>query len=109
MKKITAKTTRGAAQQLYDYLRELAVQLGNNPEYVYFWSISESEERGYGKCYTVCWEEGPFDWAVALSGGTSIYAGELGNYSLPAEIDVNCGEYWFAEPYNGFIMGFYRS
>jgi hypothetical protein len=59
----------------------------------------------------ILWEEGPFEWTMALSGGYSLSAGEfpeLGGYTKPCEIKLEDGD-WFAEPQTHYSMAFYKA
>jgi hypothetical protein len=87
--KFSKKSPRGMANEVRAWLIA-TFQL--NEKYVYAWSPKDSEERGYGKCWTVCAEEGPFEWAPLLTGNNeSIYANKA----------------FHGECYNGFILGFW--
>lgn len=101
--KIKAKTPRGAANELVRVLKRKY-----DAKNIVVWSPKVSRDMGYGECWTVCWEEGPFEWARCLLGGSSIYAGEFGKYSMEGEIDVNSNPNWYVEPWNSFTLGFYK-
>lgn len=83
------KTQAGAAKALYKALCAQCKALGMDPKHeVWIKSPSESMDHGYvSSAWHVCWESGPFDWAV------SVFAhGEWGH----------CETYW------GFDLAFYE-
>ena len=83
-----AKTPKGLATELK---RQLVKHFGINEQYIYVWSPKEAAQRGYGPAWCLCAEEGPFEWAVTLTGyNKGIYDHE--------EI--------FSEPYNNSILSF---
>lgn len=104
MKKMKNKTARGAAHEFHRWLRKKAKETGANPDNVKLFAPDETPHGS--KAWCVMWEEGPFEWAVGLAGGASMYAGELARYSLPAEIDLH-GHNWHAEPHYTFDLCFY--
>ena len=100
---LARKSCSGAAKALAEYLR-----IKHNANNVYVWSPEETKSRGWGSGWAVCWEEGPYEWAVNLSMGQSPYASELrtGVIGAPFPQGLHSRD-WFAEPYNGFILNFY--
>ena len=105
---LNAKTPKTAAKRFYAWVLLKAAALGKDSDYIFLWSPEESKQRGYGNCWTVCWEEGPFEWAPAISGGSDLYAGEAENFSKPGPFPNGLrGFGWLAEPWNSFILGFY--
>ena len=59
------KTAAGAAKGLYRLLREHVLEKGMNPDIECFiHSPSEAKEHGYVKSWHVCWESGPYGWAI---------------------------------------------
>lgn len=105
---LEAATPRGAASRLAAYLRELAESAGYSPDAVALWSPTKTKELGWGSGWAVCWEGGPYDWAVSLSLGSGLMAGASGSYSKPGPFPGGLNaKGWFAEPYNGFILNFY--
>jgi len=101
-KVLEAKTPAGAAKRLFAFLVERYEAKG-----IFLWSPEETKEHGFGSGWSVCWEEGPFEWTM-VSAGSDIGAGETGCYSTPGPFPTGLrGEGWNAEPYNGFVMGFY--
>lgn len=102
-----------AAKKLYEWCRERAKEIGQNPDTeVALFDPERGESLGYGKCWRVSWEAGPYHWAIALSGGGTYLAGECGyrdahgNY-IPPEVLLTESEHWTAEPYYSFDLGFY--
>lgn len=100
----------GAAKRLYRYLRKLSVERGQNPDIeVSLLTPEQSEEHGYGRCWRVMWESGPFEWAVALSLGGTMYGPDRNDYSYTKkpEVLVTDAEKYIAECYHSFDIGFY--
>lgn len=110
---ITHLPAKEAAQKLYEWCCELSKKDGQNPEIeVRLLAPDRSKELGYGECWRVMWESGPFEWAVALSNGGTAFGPENNDYSYkkPPEVILwkdgpNEGG-WFAEPYYSFDIGF---
>jgi hypothetical protein len=101
-KVLEAKTPAAAAKRFHTWLTETWDARG-----AVLWSPAETKERGWGSGWSVCWEEGPFEWTM-VSAGSDIGAGETGCYSTPGPFPTGLrGEGWMAEPYNGFVLGFY--
>jgi hypothetical protein len=113
-----AKTARGMAGAVYKAVSKFHKLCGGSPEYVYLWSPDETEQRGYGRCWAVCWEEGPYEWAIMASMGESISEAEYGA-EMRAEINHSPKATWeaqiiqnpsvLAEPYNSHILCFYNN
>jgi len=85
-------------------LKKLAVALNKVTEGYYGMPIVKSKKDDGWDRDTLCWD-GPFEW-IMVTGGSSVYAGELGNYSLPVEEpikkvldEVHSAGYYF-EPIN---------
>ena len=75
-----------AARGLAAALRKLDKRMGGNGSGIWIKSPAESKEHGYVDVWHVCWEDGPYDWAV----GTFI-----------------SGPWGHCEPYWGFDLAFY--
>lgn len=92
MKQFTAKakSPKGVANEIRS---QLIATYHLNPMYVFVWSPEESQSRGYSKCWSVCAEEGPFEWAPNLTGNN---------------INIYNHESVFCEAYNGFIVSLYK-
>lgn len=104
---VRAKTSKTAAKRFHAYICALAKASGQNPDIeVALWSPKEAKERGWGTNWAVAWEGGPYEWAVALSLGSQLHAGDYG-YSQEGPFPSGIhGSGWFCEPYNNFIMCF---
>lgn len=95
------KSTLRAAKHLRNALATEAEKAGYDPEQIV---VVEEGSRA-----RIVWEEGPYEWTMALTGGTSIYAGELGNYGLTPEKDLQAklealeGHAYF-EPQNHYAL-----
>lgn len=96
-----------AARELHRWARFRALASGMDPNFEVFMQSPNEYERDDG--WRVCWESGPMDWAVALTGGSSIY-----NRRFNAELSSTEPEVvgfrssdWFAEPYYGFDLVFF--
>ena len=103
-----------AAKRFHAWLEKWAEEAyGNeyNTSNIYLWSPTETKRRGYGSGWCVCWEEGPYEWALSVTAGEGMLNAEFGQYGLSAEGEFASGVTgvnWFAEPYNGFILNFYQ-
>lgn len=53
-----------AAYGLYEALVKLAVSQGQKPTEVFILNPGQSEKHGTGKNWRVCWEAGPYQWAI---------------------------------------------
>ena len=84
----SAKTPRGVANELK---KQIVNRFGLNEQYVYVWSPEESATRGYGDNWCLCAEEGPFEWAILMTGWNK---------------NVYDHEKVFSEPYNGHVLTF---
>ena len=60
------KTKAGAAKAFYKALCKFAKEVyGQNPDIeIFIDNPEESEARGYGKNWRVCWEAGPYEWGL---------------------------------------------
>ena len=90
MKTLTAsaKSPKGLAEELK---RQLVKRFGLNEQYVYVWSPDEASALGYGNNWTLCAEEGPFEWVPTLTGWNEKI------YDHPTV---------FCEAYNSYILTF---
>jgi len=100
---IIATSPRSAAKKLARRLRQEAKAIGASPTNIFVWSPKETKSRGWGSGWAVCWEEGPFEWALNLAGGGSIYNLHTGTTAVKVIDQAN----YYCEPYNGFILNFY--
>lgn len=80
---------REQARAVEKALKAYAAEVGMNPEReVYFRDPKQNKAFGYGDCYAVGLEGGPYDWAIVAS-------------------EALCQIGVFAEPYYGFDLCFY--
>lgn len=62
------KTTAEAAEAVHEAVRKLSASFGQNPDReVFIQTPEQCAANGYGKNWRVCWESGPFEWAIAAS------------------------------------------
>lgn len=111
---ITASTAKEGARLFHNWLQNTATEADLGGKHVYLWSPEESKKYGVGSGWSVCWEEGPFEWALSISAGESLYAGEYDDTvesaakgPFPKGLLGENGK-WHGEPYNGYTMGFYE-
>jgi hypothetical protein len=85
------KTKAGAAKAFHKALCKFCKEVyGQNPEIeIFIDTPEESQERGYGRNWRVCWEAGPYEWAF----GTSF------------QVANTCAG-WYTEPYYSFDVCF---
>jgi len=104
---ITAKTAGGAAKQLYRHLLHICKELEQDDDAVVLRRPGEGE---WTRGWEVCWEEGPYEWAIIATGPGDIYEEELYGtlYQRPATFPglVSEGAKWYAEPGWSFSLGF---
>lgn len=82
------RTKEEAAKGLYEALRKHAANIyGQSPGEVFIQTPDESAASGYGRNWRVCWEAGPFEWAIGASFQVT-------------------GPWGFTEPYYGFDLCF---
>lgn len=81
------KSPEEAAASFHAALAAYAAASGYVAENVHLWSPEVSAKRGYGACWMVTWEEGPFEWAVFMSMNLS-------------------GAWGYTEPYHAFDLCF---
>lgn len=99
--------TERAAKITYTYCRGLAAHLGQDPDIeVQLLDPDESQQRSYGDGWTVVWEAGPWQWAVYLSSGESLFYGEKHSEKPDMELDVISSNRYWCEPYNGWSLVF---
>jgi len=83
------KSKASAAKAFHKALREVCRDMGMNPDIeIFIQTPEQSANAGYGRNWRVCWESGPYQWAV----GTSFTA-----HNLP---------HWYTEPYYSFDLCF---
>ena len=60
-------TKEAAAKGLYDALKKVAVEMGQAESEVMLLDPEKSAKYGTGRNWRVCWEAGPFEWAIRAS------------------------------------------
>ena len=111
------KTPEQAAKLFLDTLKDM----GFGDE-VLLWSPEKAESLGYSKAWSVCWEGGPFEWAMHISGGACMFYDEaMGMYmelkhefpdaKPPNREDDRLVNHkaWMVEPYTSCILCFYKT
>jgi hypothetical protein len=97
-----------AAKKLYELVCELARDMGQEPEIeCHLNSPERSVELGYGRCWQVSWEAGPYQWGIALSMSDGFPLSDYGSgmdSSIPVKHLDN--DKWFLEPYYSFDVCF---
>ena len=95
MKRLKAKTPKGAAKEFAAYLTKTYPEIVGN-----HLIVKENE---------VIWEEGPYEW-VHITAGSIIFAGESGNYSeqSPDWPEGISNKHVFAEPINHYSIAFHE-
>lgn len=95
MKKIKGKVTaEKMAKTAYAVLREMSAEQGQNPDIETFIKTPKESHDfmgGQGGIWIVCWESGPYEWAISASMKIGEATGKL------------------CEPYWSFDLAFYPS
>ena len=107
-------TAAGAAKSTAKALTEWAEFYGHDSEGVTVFNPTETAEKrdmiGDVDCWTVVWENGPNNWATALTGGESMHAftahGEFGNE--PEVSGLLDSDEFQVECYYSFDMQFFN-
>lgn len=87
------KSAAGAAKALHKALCKFAAEVyRQDPDIeLFIHSPEQSVAHGYGKSWRVCWESGPFEWAI------------------PASFECRADDFsWHTEPYYSFDLCFYE-
>ena len=97
---ITAKTPRGAANQVLKAILKLP-----GGEYAKLRPNGESTNGGY----QVVWEAGPYGWPLAATGGEDIFFQEYAydGYPMGEATFLFDRRHVFAEPENSFTLNFW--
>ena len=104
---LSSKNAKEAATRFAEWLRAQVLEIGYSTKQIFLWSPQETQERGWGSGWSVCWEEGPFEW-TSITGGSTLYAGETGSYSTPGPFPQGLSTHdWMAECYNSFVLNFH--
>ena len=80
-------TAEQAAKGLYEALKKLAVAMDQGESEVMLQTPEQAEAAGVGSYWRVCWEAGPYDWAIGAS------------------FQIR-GAWGYTEPYYGFDLCF---
>lgn len=70
--------------------------------------LHDPDDNPQTDCWAVSWEGGPYQWANALIGGSSLYARELRTGADPEVTGWYDQDDWMAEPYFSFDLQFYN-
>jgi hypothetical protein len=94
-----AKNRHQAALAVTAYVKLQAKMIGADPKNVFL--LRTDDERGW----QVVWEEGPYEWAVSIAGGATIYGSELGYDSTSRHGDFNTyGKRFYCECQNSCTL-----
>ena len=88
-----------AKDKLFAYVSDKAESWGMDPRIECFLlSPSQSHDLGYGHCWRVMWEAGPYNWGIELSGGSVTFVAEDGPWD-PSKPEVVVGNPsdWYLE------------
>lgn len=97
------------AKEFQGRLRELAEKYGYNPERVRLRG-PEKDARVIGQgegTWRVVWEDGPFEWAIRLLGGDSMFGGMVPE-AIGTGPEVEVPEGIHCETWRGFDVGFFK-
>lgn len=62
------KTAAGAAKAVHKALAKMCADMGGSPALEMFIKTpAEALEHGLGENWHVCWESGPYEWAIAAA------------------------------------------
>ena len=101
------KTAAGAAKAAHRKLREYCEYLGMNPDIEVFIKPPSENWQGCGGWF-VCWESGPYDWGIKVSGDYDWDdPDQTGRMPVPLKCDPAQRVGWMAEPYWSFSLVFY--
>jgi len=78
----TARSGFNAAQAVLAYLKLRAKKAGYDTDNI---NLRKNE---YNTAWEICWEEGPYEWPISLTGGHTIYGAEMG-YAPSTRGDFN--------------------
>lgn len=103
------KSANGAAKAAGEKIKEIAEALDQDPELEV---TVEKRTSRHGHKWIVSWPGGPFDWAVVLTGGESLYAGEMpstrmGENNPQIKNMTRHDQPWQVECKNGTTLAFY--
>lgn len=97
-------TAAGAAKALHKYLTE-ELNAGDNCKL-----YRPEDNPRENDAWAVSWEGGPYEWATNLTGGESLYRGEMGGSfgSTPEVVGFHEQTEWIAEPHFSFDLQFFN-
>lgn len=107
------KTAAGAAKATANALREWAEFYGYDPDAINVYNPDETQRKrdmhGDVDCWTVSWEGGPYEWAVALTGGEWIGWNDVPGHGGDPEVTglLESSEFG-VECYYSFDIQFYN-
>lgn len=87
------KSAAGAAKALHKALCKVSKEVfGQNPDIeLFIHNPAQSAAHGFGNNWRVCWESGPFEWAISAS------------------CECRADDFsWHTEPYYSFDLCFYQ-
>ena len=96
-----APTARRYARAMHRYLTRMAKDAGYDVRNIRLIPPSGTDSDFDG--YTIIWEEGPFEW-IGITMGTSIFAAELGDYSIESNINVENDRGFYFEALNSYSI-----
>lgn len=105
---LAAKTPGVAAKRLHKWLQEWSKNHSGLPENISLWDPERSSQLGYGKHWSIAWEEGPFEWTM-IAAGCELTGPQRGVYSalgpFPGGIH---GPGWYCEQQNHWMITFVK-
>ena len=94
----TASSRFHAARAIATYVAIQAKKIGANPNGII---CRKTEDE---RTWEVIWEEGPYEWAISLCGGSNIYGSEHG-YGPGTEADFDTyGQRFYCECQNSYTL-----
>lgn len=94
-------TAAGAAKRLHKHLTE---ELDADADL-----YSPDDNPRENGAWAVVWEGGPYEWAVWLTGGESLFTGEQPEWGGDPEVTGFSGhDNWTAEPHFSFDIQFFN-
>ena len=103
-------TAEEAAQKLFKYLKKYGKDEGADSGIGGGASLHDpesSKDLGYGNCWCIIWEEGPFEWTMSLTGGCGLFDFSNCKYSGSGEEVKFDAKNWHPEPHNSHVLCFY--
>lgn len=104
------KRVSTVAKKTHKQLQKIAKSMGYNPDHIILLNPDVGDIEGYGRCWQIIWEEGPFEWAPSISAGESVCAFEMRSYKGEAAIPgLVYHPTVLAEPWNNYVLCFYEN